>query len=62
VLSVRVVELRVLLSAVEHIEGAALKGTTSFLFSVDPNVVKREKINKFLPCCRPQNISYCSQK
>jgi hypothetical protein len=43
VLSVRVVELRVSLSTVENIEGAALKGTISFLFSVDPNV-KRKKL------------------
>jgi hypothetical protein len=57
---VRVVELRVPLSTVENIEDAALKGTISFLFSVDPNVVKKK--NYFLHCYQLQNISYCSQR
>jgi len=32
------------LSTVENIEGAALKRTMPFLFSVDPNVFKRIKV------------------
>jgi len=61
VLSVRVVELRMSLSTVENIEGAALKRTMSFLFSVDPHVFKRIKLY-FLHCCQLQNISYCCQQ
>ena len=37
-LSVRIVELRTSLSKIENIEGAALKRTMPFLFSVDPHV------------------------
>lgn len=47
VLSVRVVELRMSLLTAENIEGVALKRTMPFLFSVDPNVVRRIKLYFF---------------